>query len=122
MRIAFLGGGNMASALIGGLLKKGVAASSISVVELSPAATLALGAVEALASHGLDGTRRMAAAQVGGEAATISEGGGRFVSFIGQSAWFHNPRDLWPDAVDIATVARFARAIADLTISLANSL
>ena len=38
MRIAFLGGGNMAGALIGGLLKKGVAASSISVVELSPAA------------------------------------------------------------------------------------
>jgi len=83
---------------------------------------LAGAAMTALAGHGLDGTRRMPASQVGGEAATISEGGGRFVSFIGQNAWFHNPRDLWPDAVDIEAVARFARAIADLTISLANSL
>ncbi len=38
MRVAFLGGGNMASALIGGLLRKGVDASAISVVEVSPAA------------------------------------------------------------------------------------
>jgi pyrroline-5-carboxylate reductase len=35
MKIAFLGGGNMASALIGGLIAKGVDARSISVVELS---------------------------------------------------------------------------------------
>ena len=83
---------------------------------------LASAAMEALAGHGLEGIRRMPTTQVGGEAATIAEGGGRFVSFIGQNAWFHNPRDLWPDAVDIATVARFARAVADLTTSLANSL
>lgn len=38
MKIAFLGGGNMASALIGGLLAKGHARSAISVIELSPAA------------------------------------------------------------------------------------
>jgi pyrroline-5-carboxylate reductase len=38
MKIAFLGGGNMASALIGGLVAKGHDASRISVIELSPAA------------------------------------------------------------------------------------
>lgn len=38
MRIAFLGGGNMAAALIGGLIAKGTDARSISVIELSPAA------------------------------------------------------------------------------------
>lgn len=37
MRIAFLGGGNMASALIGGLIAKGQEARSISVIEMSPA-------------------------------------------------------------------------------------
>lgn len=43
MKIAFLGGGNMASALIGGLIAKGTEARSISVVELSPAARERLG-------------------------------------------------------------------------------
>ena len=38
MKIAFLGGGNMASALIGGLVAKGYDPRSISVVEVSPAA------------------------------------------------------------------------------------
>ncbi len=38
MKIAFLGGGNMASALIGGLRAQGFDAASISVIEVNPAA------------------------------------------------------------------------------------
>ncbi len=44
MKIAFLGGGNMATALIGGLVAKGTDARSIAVVEVSPAARERLGA------------------------------------------------------------------------------
>jgi hypothetical protein len=78
-------------------------------------------ALRALAPHGLGTIRQSPVAQVAGEAATIKEEDGRFISFIGRNDWFHNPRDLWPDAVDVATVARFARAAADLTLSLANT-
>jgi len=45
LRIAFLGGGNMANALIGGLLARGVEPRAISVIEVSPAAR------ERLAAH-----------------------------------------------------------------------
>ena len=38
MKIAFLGGGNLATALIGGLIAKGFEARSIAVIEMSPAA------------------------------------------------------------------------------------
>jgi pyrroline-5-carboxylate reductase len=38
MKIAFLGGGNMANALVGGLIARGFERGSISVIEVSPAA------------------------------------------------------------------------------------
>ena len=44
MKIAFLGGGNMASALIGGLIAKGHDPARISVIEMSPQAREKLGA------------------------------------------------------------------------------
>jgi pyrroline-5-carboxylate reductase len=47
MKIAFLGGGNMANALVGGLIARGFDRGAISVIELSPAAR------ERIAAHGV---------------------------------------------------------------------
>jgi len=47
MRIAFLGGGNMANALVGGLIARGFERASLAVVEVSPAAR------ERIAAHGV---------------------------------------------------------------------
>jgi hypothetical protein len=77
-------------------------------------------ALRALEPHGLGKIRQSPASQVAGEAATIKEQDGHFVSFIGRNDWFHNPRDVWPDVVDLKAIAAFARASADLTLALAN--
>jgi hypothetical protein len=77
-------------------------------------------ALRAFTPHGLEKTRQSPATQVGGEAATIQAENGRFISFIGRNDWFHNPGDLFPAAVDIPMVARYARAAADLVVLLAN--
>jgi pyrroline-5-carboxylate reductase len=55
MKIAFVGGGNMASALIGGLLQKGYAAPDISVVEIETAARERLTARFGVSSHAVAG-------------------------------------------------------------------
>jgi pyrroline-5-carboxylate reductase len=47
LRIAFLGGGNMGNALVGGLIARGFERAAISVVEVSPAAR------ERIAAHGV---------------------------------------------------------------------
>jgi hypothetical protein len=77
-------------------------------------------AIRALTPYALHELPVQPASQVGGEAGTIGAAGGRFISFIGSNEWFHNPGDKWPDTVDLREVARFARATADLTITLAN--
>jgi pyrroline-5-carboxylate reductase len=51
MRILFVGGGNMASALIGGLLARGTDASTISVIDPSDAQRAALGTRHGIATH-----------------------------------------------------------------------
>jgi hypothetical protein len=56
----------------------------------------------------------------GGEARNIHVGGGRYLSLLGSSPFFHNAADRWPAAVDVPAVARFARAFADVAATLAT--
>jgi hypothetical protein len=77
-------------------------------------------AIRAFAESGVLRLNSAPADRVGGEAATIREQGGRFISFIGSNTWFHHPRDRWPDTVNIGTVVRFATASAALAVTLAN--
>jgi len=55
MKIAFVGGGNMASALIGGLLQNGYAAADICAVEVEPAARAQLLSRFGVASYAAPG-------------------------------------------------------------------
>ena len=54
----------------------------------------------------------------GGEARSIFDGGGRYFSLLGGNGLFHHPDDRWPDAVDVAAVAAFARAFTDIAVEL----
>ena len=47
-----------------------------------------------------------------GEAAVIQKGGGRFVTIACGSDVYHSVADRWPEAVDVATLARYAKAFA----------
>jgi hypothetical protein len=79
-------------------------------------------AVEAMAKAGLTINDKAKRGGVPlGEAGNIHRGGGRYVSLLcpGNSL-FHHPADRWPDAVDVASVAHYAEAFAEVAIKLAG--
>jgi hypothetical protein len=83
-------------------------------------------AIEAIAAKRLEDAEMRVEQRVprgtvpGGEARNIHVAGGRYVSLLGSSPFFHSPADRWPKAVDAQAVARAARAIADLVQALAG--
>jgi len=60
-------------------------------------------------------------AEARGETAAIQRGGGRFFTIACESRVFHNVGDRWPEAIDVAQLGRFARALAVGALQLAQS-
>jgi hypothetical protein len=54
------------------------------------------------------------------EAATLHRGGARYVALLCGSDVFHSAADRWPDAIDVAVLARYARAFAGGALELAQ--
>ena len=55
-----------------------------------------------------------------GETGAIQQGGGRFFTLVCGSDVFHNVADRWPEAVDVAILARYATAFANGVLELAQ--
>ena len=55
-----------------------------------------------------------------GEARNIHVGGGRYVSLLGSGPYFHSLADRWPDVIDVPAIAKYAAAVADLAVTLAE--
>ncbi len=53
-----------------------------------------------------------------GEARNIHEGGGRYVSILGQNGLFHHPDDVWPSAVDLEVTEKWVKVLGTLAIAL----
>ncbi len=56
----------------------------------------------------------------GGESRNIHLRGGRYVSLACGHATFHQQSDRWPDSVDVASVASYAKAMTGLALKLAG--
>ena len=56
----------------------------------------------------------------GGESRNIAERGGRYLSIAGGNATFHLEADRWPSAVDVPSLASYARAVAQVAETLAG--
>ena len=57
-----------------------------------------------------------------GEVGTLHRGGGRYVAVVCGTDVFHHAADRWPDAVDVALLARYARAFANGALQLASRI
>jgi len=55
-----------------------------------------------------------------GEARNIHDGGGRYVSLLGSGPYFHSLADRWPEVIDVPAIAKYAAAVADLAVTLAE--
>jgi hypothetical protein len=78
-------------------------------------------AVAAMEREGLTVNRRAARGVTPfGEAAVFKRAGGRYVAPVCDNDVFHNTADRWPDAVDVATLARYANAFAKGALELAQ--
>jgi hypothetical protein len=53
-----------------------------------------------------------------GEAGLVQAGGARYIAPICPSEFFHHPSDRWPEATDVADLARYASAFSSLALSL----
>lgn len=77
--------------------------------------------VTALAKQGLPvDAKGEHSATARGETAAIQRGGGRFVTLACASSVFHSVGDRWPESVDVSLLARYARAVSDGVVGLAE--
>lgn len=55
-----------------------------------------------------------------GEARNIHDGGGQYVSILGDNRWFHHPDDRWPTTVDLERTVRLTRVMLAIARNLAG--
>ena len=78
--------------------------------------------VTALKSEGLAVDEREPHSSIArGETGTVQRGGGRFVTLACASQVYHNVVDRWPEALDVSRLARYARALANGALDLAEA-
>ncbi|MBV7335821.1 hypothetical protein KFU94_47795 [Chloroflexi bacterium TSY] len=56
-----------------------------------------------------------------GEAYNIHDGGGRYLSLLGDNRWFHHPDDRWPETIDLGRTEKLNRAMLKIVTALASA-
>ena len=56
-----------------------------------------------------------------GEARNVHDGGGNYISLIGQNRWFHHPDDRWPVSIDLDKLVKINEAFLTLAMRLAGA-